>query len=401
MTAERLKYILMWLLAIATSIFLIDRMFTVVSALASPLIMFAMAWLVVLALKPLAESLARVELPMPVLRFDPRARRLAFTTPMTPLPYKAAVALVYLGILAILIGVIFLFFPIIMTQLSAMQETMPNAGDQTLKYMQDGQAYLNQFGLHVDITKIIQPETIMAQFASLGSEALKQSLNIASSVANVMLNLIFVLILSFYMMIDGSRLIQSGMRLLPADWRGEVATFLHIVDRTFGGYLRSQLLQSLLYGIGTSVIMMAFGFQDIALASLIAGLCVIIPIFGGPLALIPPVIVALINAPDRTIWLIIALLALQQVVFNMIMPRLVGQIVGLSPLLVFAAMLVGGTVAGAWGLLFGIPIAGVLASVTQFIFDRKGFEVAQAAQREEPPTLVIEPIADPPTVPQK
>jgi predicted PurR-regulated permease PerM len=52
------------------------------------------------------------------------------------------------------------------------------------------------------------------------------------------------------------------------------------------------------------------------------------------------------------------------------MPRLMGRIVGLHPLLVFAAILVGATVAGGWGILFGIPIAGVVASVLQFIYTR-------------------------------
>jgi predicted PurR-regulated permease PerM len=54
----------------------------------------------------------------------------------------------------------------------------------------------------------------------------------------------------------------------------------------------------------------------------------------------------------------------------MIMPRLMGRIVGLHPLLVFAAILVGAALAGAWGILFGVPVAGVIASVLQFLYER-------------------------------
>jgi predicted PurR-regulated permease PerM len=52
------------------------------------------------------------------------------------------------------------------------------------------------------------------------------------------------------------------------------------------------------------------------------------------------------------------------------MPRLMGRIVGLHPLLVFAAILVGAALAGAWGILFGVPVAGVIASVLQFFYER-------------------------------
>jgi predicted PurR-regulated permease PerM len=71
----------------------------------------------------------------------------------------------------------------------------------------------------------------------------------------------------------------------------------------------------------------------------------------------------------------------------MVMPRLMGHIVGLHPLLVFAAILVGATVAGGWGILFGIPIAGVVASVLQFIYGRATAEptsVTAAPPRSAP-----------------
>ena len=96
----------------------------------------------------------------------------------------------------------------------------------------------------------------------------------------------------------------------------------------------------------------------------------LVPIIGGVLGVIPPLLIVLVEKPDRFLLMLIILVIVQQVLFNMIMPRLMGRIVGLHPLLVFAAILVGATVAGGWGILFGIPIAGVVASVLQFIYSR-------------------------------
>src|SRR5262249_57690347 len=94
-------------------------------------------------------------------------------------------------------------------------------------------------------------------------------------------------------------------------------------------------------------------------------------------------VVVVIEKPEQALLMLLVLVVVQQVLFNMIMPRLMGRIVGLHPLLVFAAILVGATVAGGWGILFGIPIAGVVASVLQFIYSR--------ATGEEPAPVVAEP----------
>jgi predicted PurR-regulated permease PerM len=102
----------------------------------------------------------------------------------------------------------------------------------------------------------------------------------------------------------------------------------------------------------------------------LAALLVAIPLLGAFIALIPPVLIALVEHPEQTLFLIVLLFVAQQILFNVIMPRLMGQSVGLHPLFVFAAMLIGGTLAGGWGLLFGIPIAGVVGSVAQFLYQR-------------------------------
>lgn len=396
MPFDRLQRILSWLLIAATTIFLLDRLLSVFAVLASPLLLFALAWLFVLALKPLVDGLTRVELPVPVVVFDRRRNRSQLVTPVVRIPHTAAVILVYLGMLAVIVGIFVLLVPVIVPQIAGLQESLPLAANEVLEFLTNLQTRIDRLGLRVNLTNILRPETLAQQAGTLGSELVKQSFTIAGSIATLLFNLVFVLIVSFYMMLDGSRLVERGLALMPATWRDEVATFLAIVDRTFGGFLRAQLLQSLLYGLVTAALMVILGLPDVALASLIAGVCVLIPIVGGAFAVVPPIMIAIINAPDRLIWLIVGLVVIQQVLFNMVMPRLLGQIVGLPPLVVFAALLIGGTVAGGWGILFGIPLAGVLASVFQYLYDRSaiGRAAHQAAAAPVPP---VEPIVTPPS----
>lgn len=370
MTTDRLQRLLIWLLVSCATIFLLDRLLTVVNALASPLLLFALAWLFVLALKPLVDGLTRVEVPIPLFVYQPGERRTRRVTQIVRMPPVAAVLLVYLGMLAVIGGFFVLLVPVIVPQIAGLQESLPQAANAILVFVDNIQRYINRLGLRIDLTSIFRPEAISAQIGGIGSEVVKQSLTIAGSIASLLFNLVFVLIVSFYMMLDGARLVERGIELLPASWHDEVHVFLALVDRTFGGFLRSQLLQSVFYGIATAALMVSLGLPDVALASVIAGFCVLIPIIGGMIAIIPPLVLAIVAAPNQIIWVIVSLLIIQQVIFNIIMPKLVGQIVGLPPLLVFAALLIGGSVAGGWGILFGIPLAGVLASVIQFISDR-------------------------------
>src|SRR5207237_5117846 len=94
-------------------------------------------------------------------------------------------------------------------------------------------------------------------------------------------------------------------------------------------------------------------------------------------AVVLPVLIALLTHPEVTVWLFVALLALQQVIFNVIAPRILSRQVGLHPLLVFFAVLTGARVAGVWGAIFGVPLLAVLTTMISFY---RGTQEERAAQ---------------------
>ena len=146
--------------------------------------------------------------------------------------------------------------------------------------------------------------------------------------------------------------------------------------------MRAQILSSLLYAILNAIVMAIFGLNSITLTTIIVSIVVIVPLVGGAAALIPPIIVAGVNKPGIIIPFVIVMLVVQQVLFNMILPRILGRIVGLHPLLVFAALLIGSVIAGPWGILFGIPLAGVAASIAYYFYMRN--VSTEIAQKTEP-----------------
>src|SRR6202023_3491312 len=117
---------------------------------------------------------------------------------------------------------------------------------------------------------------------------------------------------------------------------------------------------------GTGLIMSALQVDYALLSGVIAALVLLIPFLGPVAAVVLPVTIALLTNPEATIFLFVALLALQQVIFNVLAPRILSRQVGLHPLLVFFAVLTGARVAGVWGAVFGVPIVAVFTTMVSF-----------------------------------
>jgi predicted PurR-regulated permease PerM len=365
MSSDRLRDTALLLLIIAASVFLIERLIFVLAFFANPLLLFGLSWLVSIILQPMVRRLTIMPIPVPG-----RLRRLTGGASEWHMPASLAVPLVYLLALAFFVVVVLALVPTVLPQLLRLGETMPTIVAAITNSIQNLEAQMRRIGFRGDLSSIIQPDAIAQQVGTVGTTVVQQSLGIASSIASLLFNAFLVMILSFYMTIDGPRIGERMISLLPYEMHDEARRFLDIVDGVFGGFLRAQILQSLIYGCATAIIMAMLGVGDIALASLLSGILIVIPLIGALFALIPPLIFALATAPDQALLMVVLLFVMQQILFNMIMPRLLGERVGLHPLLVFAAMLTGGAVAGGWGLLFGIPIVGVAASALQFLYQR-------------------------------
>jgi predicted PurR-regulated permease PerM len=349
-------------------VFLLERLFVLMALFATPLLLFTLAWLIALVLDPLISRMTALTLPVPLI--SRRSRDTGLITPGWRLPRALAVLLVYLALLAVAVYLVISLVPVIAAQLAGLETSLPGASTAVLGWAEGLEQSLRRIGVRIDIASVFQTDALIQQATTVGSTLVGQSLGIVSGIANLLINLVLVLILGFYMTLDGPRISARLLEMLPATWRSDTLTFFEIVNRTFGGFLRAQLVQALFYGLATAVLMVALGVSDVALASVLAAILVLIPLIGGVFAVIPPLIIVLIENPDRFLLMLIGLIVLQQILFNMIMPRLMGRIVGLHPLLVFAAILVGAALAGAWGILFGVPVAGVIASVLQFLYER-------------------------------
>jgi predicted PurR-regulated permease PerM len=362
-TRERqLLTTLVVLLIILATFQLLTYLTDVLSRVADVVIIFVAAWAVSYLLSPV------------VNRIDQR----------TPLNRALSVVVVYIGIAIVLAGTLALAVPGLVSQLNDLIIRAPEYGDRAAREVIALQQRLEGAGLPVSVTELYGQ--VPARLSQIAGSIAADALGFVSATANVLFNATLVLIIAFIMLIDGDTLWQRFIGVLSPELRSEAELLRQSADRSFGGFIRGSLILGVIYGVATLVILVALGVPFAGVLAVFSGLTMIIPFFGPIIAEIPVLAVALLGAPDVFIWVVVLTIILQQLVLNVIGPRIMSNAIGIHPIFVFLALLLGSRIAGFWGVVLAMPVAGVINT-----FVRYGFQVAQGRRaRTEASTLMDE-----------
>lgn len=368
MERSRLINLLLILLVLIAALFLGRMLWELISGYADILLLFLLGWLVAFILKPIISALSeQPALPWPITTYLPSSSGEPRRTRGFRLSRPTAVIVVYLLLVLLIVFAFASFVPRAVLQLSDLADHLPEFAAQAPQAGEFMQTQFSRFGFKINIEAAIQ--TGLRSLETYASTLIENTLGILTGILGFVANVFLVLILSFYFAIDEHRLRKGLLRVIPERYHEEAHFFARSVDRTFGGFMRGQLIQAILQGIGTAIVMSLLGLDFVLVASLFAGVFMLIPLLGPFLTLLPPILVALIQTPSSAIWVFLALFIFQFVVVNVFMPRVLSQAIGLHPLLIFFSILVSIKLAGFWGAFFGIPVAGVLWAMISFFYE--------------------------------
>ena len=223
----------------------------------------------------------------------------------------------------------------------------------------------------------------------------EQTQSIAAGVVSVFGTLFIVVVLSLYAVADPDAITDTIERIVPNRHAETLVLVQRTVGRAFRGFLRAQIVLVLIQ-IGLTVgLGVAFGLPYLFLLTVTTAVLMFIPFFGPPLALIPIVFVALAFRPDVAFLVIAILVVTQTVLVNAIQPRLLREGVGLHPILVILALLLGSQVAGLWGAIFGIPLVAIVNLLLRYVVDARAVNEVEGLDLED---MVAEIQAEDPSV---
>ncbi|MGH2469776.1 MAG: AI-2E family transporter, partial [Chloroflexota bacterium] len=196
-------------------------------------------------------------------------------------------------------------------------------------------------------------------------------LGAVQAAATAAVGFVLVIVLSFYLLVEGHDFQRTLEATLPPDKRATLQWLEAAIVRIAGGYIRGQLLVALMVAALGGLAAWIFGLQYPVVVAVLAGFFELIPFFGPVLSAIPAVIIALVQGPLlRVFEMIAAFIVIQQLESNLIQPRITGHAVGLHPLAVIVAVLVGIKEAGFWGAFFAVPVTGVSWAIFRELYGR-------------------------------
>jgi predicted PurR-regulated permease PerM len=295
-------------------------------------------------------------------------------------PRGLAVLAVMIALLAVLTGIGLLVANPISDQVSKFQHNVPSIVDDANQSLADFQGWLDRNGLKVQVKKEGQTalQTLGDQVSTGSTKLVSFTRDAITTAAEAALALILVIVISVYMLLYGERIGAAIRGLLPWGADSPEDDYPSRIQSAVLGYVRGQLLFSLIMGISAGVMLWILGslgiFPDGKTYALVFGafyaFAELIPYVGPAVGAFPPVVIAAFSGhPIDAVWLIIAFTALQQLEGHVVAPNVFAQALRINPLLVIFALLLGGQLYGIIGAFIALPIAAIVRE--SFVYFRR------------------------------
>lgn len=261
------------------------------------------------------------------------------------------------GTLISLLGVFVAFgiFVTLMGQLIATQLT--DLVDELPGYVRSGTAWANdRFGTEIDTSDLID-QIQTGQLTAFANDASRYLLEVGTTLAGVLFQALTILLFTYYLTADGPRLRRLICSLMPPNRQLEVLRVLDLATDKTGAYISSRLVLAVISGVFHWVVFAVLDLPSaVALALWVGVISQFIPTLGTYLAGILPALVAVGDDPPKAIWVIVAVVAYQQIENYLLQPRITAQTLDLHPAVSIGAVLAGTTLFGAAGALLALPV---------------------------------------------
>lgn len=228
----------------------------------------------------------------------------------------------------------------------------------------------------LDIEKIASSLSDIKIEEYINLETITQYAKGAIGVANGIFDFFVSLIVSIYVLLERTQILKFIKKLAGAIFKEKtyraVGKYFNDTNTIFFKFLSSQILDAIVIGILTSIAMMILGVKYAILLGFLIGLSNLIPYFGAIVGVGATIIITLFTGGlSQAIWLAIVIIILQQIDANIINPKIVGNSLKISPLLVIFAVTIGGAYFGILGMFLAVPVFAVLKIFIEDYIDYK------------------------------
>ncbi|MGI5921966.1 MAG: AI-2E family transporter [Syntrophomonadaceae bacterium] len=273
-----------------------------------------------------------------------------------------AIVLLYILVLGIMVVFTWLAIPQVIAELKDIAQIIPRYADQA----QNVAVRVEHLDWPKQLQQIVKENTSRVEQYIYSS--IKSFIAVFYKFLSKILIVVFAPILAFYMLKDWEKIKGGFLSLLSPKARRNCQVVGREIDIVLVNFLKGHLLVACLVGLTTGLAAFIIGVRFALLIGLISGITNLVPYFGPFLGGIPAVALAFAESSRTAIYMALAIVVIQQVESNFITPRIIGDRLGLHPLVIIFALMTGGQLLGIWGMLLAVPVTAMLKVIANFVF---------------------------------
>jgi len=279
---------------------------------------------------------------------------------------KRVWAIILLYVLILLVGGVFLSFalPGMIGELADMAQMIPHYAGEA----QNMAERLQKLDMPMRLGEIINEN--VSRVNEYVYKALQAFVGGLYSFLGKILAIIFSPILAFYILVDWERIRDNILKLFSPRGRREAVELFSSIDEVLIEFCKGYLLVASFVGVMVGLAAFLLGVKFPLMLGILSGVTNLIPYFGAFLGAVPAVAVALTDSWRLALYMAVAVFAIQQVESGLITPKIIGDKLGLHPLVIVFALLSGGKLLGIWGMLFAVPLAAALKVFTSWLYQK-------------------------------
>jgi predicted PurR-regulated permease PerM len=266
------------------------------------------------------------------------------------LPRPLAILAIYATVIGTLAGIGAAVVPPMVRQSREFWRNLP-------QYMDDAQARLASWGV---ISEDASFKDLLTRAPAGSGDVVTAIIGTLWGFVGGIFGVVSILLLTFYLLVESRQVYEVFVRMFPRRDRHRVGTVSALVTEKISAWLGGQMLLGLIIGTISAIGFWLMGVPYFFVLAVLAGIGEMIPMVGPLLSAIPAVLVALTVSPGLALGVAAFCLAVQLVENNVLVPKVMGDTVGLSAVTVIASLLIGSELLGFVGALLAVPTAAII-----------------------------------------
>ncbi len=285
------------------------------------------------------------------------------------LPVALGIIPIYLVGISALVGLFSMISPAVGTQLVAVIEELPTYYASLRGYLQTSpNGILQSLGgfLPSDLTLPMRQMSAVATAETV--DPIGMLGEAVGNTSKVIFLLIGVFLIAYYWLIEGEMIIRRLLLRTRLEKREGLRNLITEIEDKIGAYFRGQFLLCLIIGALSLIAFLIIGVPHALTLALISGITEAVPVLGPTIGAIPAILFTLAIAPEKALWVVLALVVIQSVENHLLVPQVMDRSVGVHPLVTILAIAAFGLLFGIVGAILAIPLAAILQILMQRLF---------------------------------